>query len=300
MIRKEEDEVGLAATGVYLAFHTQTESCATSTQYNTVHKQHKGGLSWAKRVPSRQNRQSAVCPSLPASPSPVPLCGLSTPLTGTRQVFVICTWPTSPKSLSRCRPHWTTPPSPHTPTARLRPGSHPACSPPSISGEEVSHSHLYTRSVDHLEFKRLQSQIPTSDPRVAILHAVEALQRGVVRTESEFPSQEIISEGEDIPPDSQTLLLYGVVFGLSLRELATNVQHRPFHSLYLLGQDCTPLSDALVCNKKGREKSGECNSGLPHRAAFTWIKACWHSSIHWTGSSASFLVRSVSGLVRYE
>ncbi len=130
MIRKEEDEVGLTATGVYLAFHTQTETCATSTQYNTVHKQHKGGLSWAKRVPSRQNRQSAVCPSLPASPSPVPLCGLSTSLTGTRQVFVICTWPTSPKSLSRCGPRWTTPLSPHTPTARLRPGSHPACSPP--------------------------------------------------------------------------------------------------------------------------------------------------------------------------
>ncbi len=143
---------------------------------------------------------------------------------------------------------------PHCPTQAGEPSG---LQPPSISGEEVSHSHLYTRSVDHLEFKRLQSQIPTSDPRIAILHAVEPLQRGVVRTESEFPSQEIISEGEDSPPDGQTLLLYGAVLGLSLRELATNVQHRQFVSLYLLGQDCTPLSDASVCNKKGREKSGE-------------------------------------------
>ncbi len=34
-------------------------------------------------------------------------------------------------------------PSPHTPTARLRPGSSPACSPPPpIPGEEVGYSHL--------------------------------------------------------------------------------------------------------------------------------------------------------------
>ncbi len=46
------------------------------------------------------------------------------------------------------------PPSPHTPTARLRPGSPPACSPP-ISGEEVGHSHLRPRPVDHLEFEGL-------------------------------------------------------------------------------------------------------------------------------------------------
>ncbi len=38
--------------------------------------------------------------------------------------------PLSPESFSRCRLRWTTPPSPHTPTARLRPGSPPACSPP--------------------------------------------------------------------------------------------------------------------------------------------------------------------------
>ncbi len=62
----------------------------------------------------------------------------------------------------------------------------------------------------------------------------------------------------------------------------------------------SPLSDASVCNKKGRSKLGECRSGPPHRAAFTLVRACWHSSVHWTGSGASFLVRSVSGLVRSE
>ncbi len=37
----------------------------------------------------------------------------------------------------------------------------------------------------------------------------------------------------------------------------------------------SPRSDASVCSKKGREKSGECNSGPPHRAAFTWVKAIY-------------------------
>ncbi len=49
MIRKEEDGVGLTAAGFYSAFRTQTESRATSAQYNTVHKQYKLGLSRAKR-----------------------------------------------------------------------------------------------------------------------------------------------------------------------------------------------------------------------------------------------------------
>ncbi len=43
----------------------------------------------------------------------------------------------------------------HTPTARLRPGSRPACSPPPIPGEEVGYRHLRPRPVDHLELKRL-------------------------------------------------------------------------------------------------------------------------------------------------
>ncbi len=60
---------------------------------------------------------------------------VSTPITAIRhRCSSFCTWPTylplSPESFSRCRLRWTTPPSPHTPTARLRPGSPPACSPP--------------------------------------------------------------------------------------------------------------------------------------------------------------------------
>ncbi len=94
--------------------------------------------------------------------------------------------------LAEPRPPRHIPPPPDSGRGAVR----PADPPTHISGEEFSHSHLYTRSVDHLEFKRLQSQIPTSDPRVGIFHAVEPLQRGVVQTESEFPSQEIISEGE--------------------------------------------------------------------------------------------------------
>ncbi|XP_048028352.1 uncharacterized protein LOC125256408 [Megalobrama amblycephala] len=66
--------------------------------------------------------------------------------------------------------------------------------------------------------------------------------RGVVRTEGEFPSQEIVAEGEDSPPDGQTLLLHGAVLSLSLRELTTNVQHRPLLTLYLLRQDSTQPS----------------------------------------------------------
>ncbi len=81
--------------------------------------------------------------------------------------------------------------------------------------------------MDHLELKGLEGQIPTGDPRVGILHAVEPLQGRVVRTESELLSQEIIAEGENGPPDCQTLLFNGAVHRLSLRELATDVQHRP-------------------------------------------------------------------------
>ncbi len=85
---------------------------------------------------------------------------VSTPITAIRHRWSsFCTWPTylplCPESFSRCRLRWTTPPSPHTPTARLRPGSPPACSPPPIPGEEVGYSHLRPRPVDHLEFEGL-------------------------------------------------------------------------------------------------------------------------------------------------
>ncbi len=49
-----------------------------------------------------------------------------------------------------------TPPSPHTPTARLRPVSPPACStPPPHSWRGSRLPHLYPRPVDHLELKGL-------------------------------------------------------------------------------------------------------------------------------------------------
>ncbi len=59
-----------------------------------------------------------------------------------------------PARLQTCSPpsafSLPTRPSPHTPTARLRPVSSPACSPPPpISGEEVSCRHLHPRPVDH-------------------------------------------------------------------------------------------------------------------------------------------------------
>ncbi len=96
-----------------------------------------------------------------SSHSTVALLSLSTPITAIRhRCSSFCTWPTylplSLESFSRCRLRWTTPPSPHTPTARLRPGSPPACSsPPPIPGEKVGYSHPRPRPVDHLEFEGL-------------------------------------------------------------------------------------------------------------------------------------------------
>ncbi len=108
--------------------------------------------------------------------------------------------------------------------------------------------------MDHLELKGLEGQIPTGDPRVGILHAVEPLQGRVVRAESELPSQEIIAEGENGPPDCQTLLFNGAVHRLSLRELATDVQHRPLFTLYLLGQDSSQPPVRCVCLQQEGER----------------------------------------------
>ncbi len=43
MIRKEEEGVSLTAAGFYSVFRTQTESRATSAQYNIMHRQYKLG-----------------------------------------------------------------------------------------------------------------------------------------------------------------------------------------------------------------------------------------------------------------
>ncbi len=59
------------------------------------------------------------------------------------------------------------------------------------------------------------------DPHVGILHAVEPLEGRVVRTEGEFPTQEVVAEGEDGPSDGQAFLLHGAVSSLSLWELPT-------------------------------------------------------------------------------
>ncbi len=56
---------------------------------------------------------------------------------------------------------------------------------------------------------------------VGILHAVEPLEGRVVRTEGEFPTQEVVAEGEDSPSDGQAFLLHGAVSSLSLWELPT-------------------------------------------------------------------------------
>ena len=77
--------------------------------------------------------------------------------------------PGATRPLSPAADAKTTPPPPHTPTAQLRPMT------PSRAREEVSHHHLRPRPMNLLEIKGLQSQIPTGDSGVGILHAVEPL-----------------------------------------------------------------------------------------------------------------------------
>lgn len=100
----------------------------------------------------------------------------------------------------------------------------------------------------------------------------------MVQAESEFPSQEIIAESEDAH------LMAKDFFSSTLSLYSTG---RSSPSIFWDRTIPSPLSDASVCKTKGREKSGECNSRT-HRAVFTWVKGCWHSYVHWTGSGASF------------
>ncbi len=183
-----------------LVLSKQTERHATSAQYNTMQKLSQSGLSKANELHSHTSQQSVPLSLLLVSrflyavaprqllEQDTGVCHLH--LTNLLTAHLPALSPAA--DLAEPRPPRHIPPPPDSGRGAVR----PADPPTHISGEEFSHSHLYTRSVDHLEFKRLQSQIPTSDPRVGILHAVEPLQRGVVQTESEFPSQEIISEGE--------------------------------------------------------------------------------------------------------
>ena len=94
-------------------------------------------------------------------------------------------------------------------------------------------------------------KLNTTDPRICVLHAVEPLKWGLVRTEGERVSQEVVVESDDWRLDGQTLLLHCTV-PLLLRELPTEVQHRPVHVLHLLGQNRPQLPIRGVClqNKK--------------------------------------------------
>ncbi len=67
------------------------------------------------------------------------------------------------------------------------------------------------------------------------------------------------------------MVLYIVSLLESFRLMYSTGRSSPFISWVRTAP--SPRSDASVCSKKGREKSGECNSGPPHRAAFTWVKA---------------------------
>lgn len=96
------------------------------------------------------------------------------------------------------------------------------------SCREVCDSYLQPWPVDHLEFKCLQSQIPTGDLCVGILHAVEPLEPGIVRTESESPSQQVVMESEDRLIDGQPFLLCRAVFSLSFIESLRLIYSREF------------------------------------------------------------------------
>ncbi|XP_060793317.1 uncharacterized protein LOC132896481 isoform X2 [Neoarius graeffei] len=67
----------------------------------------------------------------------------------------------------------------------------PEADPPP-TGQEVRHHHLCPRPVDHLELKWLEGEIPTGDPHIGILHAVEPLEGCVVQTETERVPQQVI------------------------------------------------------------------------------------------------------------
>ncbi len=162
--RKEADRVGSWRLRYFYLRQINSHRCALCvTRKHQLSRSSPRSLS--AFVPTVSLWQ-LVRPSLHSvSLSELPFHGgfypVSTPITAIRHRWSsFCTWPTylplSPESFSRCRLRWTTPPSPHTPTARLRPGSSPACSPPPpISGEEVGYSHLRPRPVDHLEFEGL-------------------------------------------------------------------------------------------------------------------------------------------------
>lgn len=119
---------------------------------------------------------------------------------------------------------------------------------------------------------------------------------GYVWTEGENSYQQIVPESKNHSFDARHSFST-VLYLVSCR--------RSLQLRYSMGCSTTtwdntapnPLSDVSICKTKRREKSGECKMSLPHSAAFNWVKACWHGSIHWTGSDVPFLVSSVRGLM---
>ncbi len=99
-----------------------------------------------------------------------------------------------------------------------------------------------------------------------------------------------------VPASFFSMVLYIVSLLESFRLMYSTGRSSPFISWVRTAP--SPRSDASVCSKKGREKSGECNSGPPHRAAFTWVKACWHCSVHGTVSASFSEVSQRAGELR--
>ncbi len=91
-------------------------------------------------------------------------------------------------------------PSPHTPTARLRPVSTPACSPPPPPPPFLERKSATAICTPGLWITLNLKGCKARYQRV-IRHAVEPLEGRVVRTEGELPTQEVVAEGEDGPPD---------------------------------------------------------------------------------------------------
>lgn len=125
-------------------------------------------------------------------------------------------------------------------------------------------------SVDHIELERLKGEIPTSEPHVGILNALEPLEQGMIWTESKGVSQLVVPECEDHPLDGQTFLLSGAVSHTESLWLMYSTRCS-FPSTIREKMAPSPLSDASVCKIKGREKSEECNSGQKVRKALLII-----------------------------
>ncbi len=185
------------------------------------------------------------------SPVPLPFHGgfypVSTPITAIRhRCSSFCTWPTyllpSPESFSHCRLRWTTPPSPHTPTARLRPGSPPACSPPPPPPTHFWRENQPQSSASPACGSPWIWRVVMPDTNgwsarwYLSCGGATARARGPNRGWIPVPGDN--SGGWGPPTESpDTPFQWCCTSSLSLRELSTDVQHRALLTPYLQGQD---------------------------------------------------------------